>query len=392
MSVSEGVLPLRVANFMDSSLYDLEKKGVLGGAAETYNPEGAFEVVYHFTPHEQDLSLASEFIDHHIHLIHHPAGWISIRRIFRSMRQVTRLIRTERINLVRGRLPYLGSLVGAIAARLRGVPFVVSLGGDNRIGQRRSGEYYYGSKTISYAMEWLVLKLASAVIVPNRYTLAYVGQVAGPKTVSRCEVIPWLSPPVPTEAPDDDERLARLELSQTRPIILIVGFLNPYKFTDILFQMLEDEESREFGPVDFYFCGDGPLKVEGERRFAEREGIKFLGWQQRETIHALMRRAEIVLIPMSGFVLLEAASLGKAVVTSNLEWHSEIVSHEFTGLLVDPVNASEWRDAIVRLLAKSELRDTFGNALKARYESDYLLRTAIDKERALYHELVHARQ
>lgn len=159
---------MRIANFMDSSLLDLERKGVLSGASEIYNPQGAYELVLHFTPHEADLALSSHFSSNRIRLVHHPAGWISPKRIFKALALARRLFRQEKIELVRGRLPYLGSLIGAIAARLCAIPFVVSLGGDNRIGQTRNGEYYYGSRRISYAMEHLVLRLASSISFPIR--------------------------------------------------------------------------------------------------------------------------------------------------------------------------------------------------------------------------------
>ncbi len=377
---------LKIANFMDSSLRDLAAKGVLGNVAELYNPGDSFETVFHFTPHEEDLSLHDHFASHRIRLIHHPSAWLSPVRFFRSLRQTIRLIRAEGIGLVRGRLPYLGSLIGCIAARLCGVPFVVSLGGDNRIAQERNHSYHYKSKTISYGMEWLVLKVANKIIVPNQFTRAYVERIIGRRGAAKCAHIPWPSVPLRETADDDDETLNPLALPQGAAIVPIIGFLNPYKFTDILFEALcgQTFETGDRRPVHFYFCGDGPLRETGEARFRGQSNVTFLGWQDSSVVHALLRRSEFVLIPMSGLVLLEAASIGKPVVTSNVEWHSEMIEDSRTGLTVDPYEPESWRQAIGRMLANVTDASAMGDHLKKLYWKEYAPQRSKDAEIDLY--------
>lgn len=377
---------LKIANFMDSSLMDLEKKGVLANVPDIYNPDGAYASVFHFTPHEHDLALSEFFAPHGIKLVHHPSAWLGPIRFLRSLSQAMRLFRTEEVDLVRGRLPYLGSLVGGIAARLLGLPFVVSLGGDNRIVQERNRSYNYDSRRISYGMEWLVLKLAHRVIVPNRFTQTYVENIIGRRSATKCAHIPWLSTPV-AECDDDDEAiLAELSIPAGSAIVPIVGFLNPYKFTDILFDAvdtlnLKTADGRE---VCFCFCGDGPLREEGQARFAAQTNVKFLGWQASAVVHALLRQAEMVLIPMSGFVLLEAASIGKPVITSNVEWHTEMVECDLSGLAVDPHDPQAWRSAIGRMLADAERASAMGSQLKELYWREYAPQRCKDAEVDLY--------
>ncbi len=381
---------LKIANFMDSSLLDLEKKGVLANVPDIYNPDRAYASVFHFTPHEHDLELSEFFAPHGIKLVHHPSVWLGPIRFFRSLGQAIRLFRTEKIDLVRGRLPYLGSLVGGIAARLCGLPFVVSLGGDNRIVQERNRSYNYDSRRISYGMEWLVLKLAHRVIVPNRFTQAYVENIIGRRGAAKCAHIPWLSKPVPEIIDDDDATLAELSIPPGSAIVPIVGFLNPYKFTDVLFDAvdglnLKTADGRE---VCFCFCGDGPLREEGETRFAGQSNINFLGWQASAVVHTLLRQAEMVLIPMSGFVLLEAASIGKPVVTSNVEWHTEMVESERSGIAVDPHDPQAWRDAIGRMLSDATQAIAMGGRLKELYWREYAPQRCKDAEVDLYLSLV----
>lgn len=380
-----------ILNIMDSSLVDLDTKGVLSSVPRLYNPDGAWSRVLHFTPHAVDLKLAPQLARHKIELYAHPVSGLSPLKALRTSLRMWRTIKSEKVNLVRGRLPYLGSLMGVIAARLRGIPFVVSLGGDNRIVQEKNQSYNYNSKKISYLMEWLVLRLASSIIVPNRYTQKYVGTIIGEKRAEKkCARIPWLSDPIEKLA-SQTKCKDKFNIQPDTRLVLIVGFLNQYKFTDILFQMLT--LMKETGELDkenlqFVFCGDGPLREEGEALFSDSLSVKFLGWTPRDDVHWLMRKAEIVLIPMSGFVLLEAASLGKPVITSNVEWHGEMVKNNQTGLIVAPHDSSAWKRALGQMLDDPKKAEAMGESLEAIFWADYSPQHSIDAEIELYQRLI----
>lgn len=380
-----------ILNIMDSSLVDLDTKGVLSSVPRLYNPDGAWSRVLHFTPHAQDLKLAPQLARYNIELYAHPVSGLSPLKAVRTSLRMWRTIKSEKVDLVRGRLPYLGSLMGVIAARLRRVPFVVSLGGDNRIVQEKNQSYNYNSKKISYLMEWLVLRLASSIIVPNRYTQRYVGTIIGERRAEKkCVRIPWLSDPIEksvSKAKSED----KFGVHPDTRLVLIVGFLNQYKFTDILFQMLS--LMKEAGELDkeklqFIFCGDGPLREEGEALFSDSTSVKFLGWTPREDVQSLMRKAEIVLIPMSGFVLLEAASLGKPVITSNVEWHGEMVKNNQTGLIVAPHDPNAWKQALGQMLNDPKKAKIMGKNLETTFWADYSPQQSINAEIELYRRLI----
>ena len=376
---------------MDSSLKDLEAKGVIDSVPRLYNPNSAFQRVLHFTPHQQDVELASWLEQSDIELFIHPVSGLSPIKAAKTAARMWRVIKEHKVDLVRGRLPYLGSLMGVIAARLRGRPFVVSLGGDNRIVQDRNKVYNYHSKFISFRMEALVLRLAHKVIVPNLYTLDYVGKIIGDKSAKdKCAQIPWLSDPIEKMEPDP-KALDDARVNPEIDLVVIVGFLNRYKFTDVIFDMLKKFQAtnqKSEKSLQFVFCGDGPLREDGETRFANSPNVIFLGWTPRKLVQALMRRARVVLIPMSGFVLLEAASLGKPVITSNIEWHTEMIVDGETGLAVTPDNSSAWLTALRWILEHSNESQAMGEKLEALYWREYDPSHTIAAELALYGELI----
>lgn len=381
-----------VANFMDSSLLDLRKKGVFDGVGETYNPRLMYDAVLHFTPHAQDMVLAPSLADSRIELVLHPVHGLQPRKILATIIRIARLLRHRHVDIVRGRLPYLGSLMGVIAAHLVGCPSVVSLGGDNRIVQERNNAFYLGSRRLSYGIEWLTLALADRIIVPNAFTARYVAKILGNEIArKKCVTIPWLSPPVPADDSQDAARLAEFGITKGEIVVPIIGFVNRYKYSDVIFDALSEGAvtGPDNRPACFFFIGDGPLRQAGEERFRGRSDVRFVGWQDRAVVQAFLRRADLVLIPMSGFVLLEAASLGKLIVSSKIEWHSEVIRDGETGFLVDPSRSEAWRSAITHAVQEApERRMQMADKLRNHYAAELDLSVAIEKEAALYASLV----
>ncbi|HEV3140018.1 MAG TPA: glycosyltransferase family 4 protein, partial [Vicinamibacterales bacterium] len=298
-----------------------------------------------------------------------------------------RKIHREHLNVIRGRLPYFGSLIGCLAGRLLRVPSVVSLGGDNRLPQEREGRYYFGNRWLSHGMERAVLRLATAIIVPNRFTLEYVVGVAGERVRAKVVIIPWVVElPAANGAAVD---CAALGIPADRPIVLIVGHLNRYKYSAEMYEVSVRVLQRRPAAAHFVFCGDGPLRSEGEARLRER-GAHFIGWQPHETVLELMRTAAVVLVPMSGFVLLEAAALAKPVVAGAVEWHGEVIVDGETGWLLNPDAADAWADRILWILDNRDRAAAVGRRLHDVFQREYSPDRALRCEADLYERLIEA--
>ena len=94
-----------------------------------------------------------------------------------------------------------------------------------------------------------------------------------------------------------------------------------------------------------------------------RAGI--VHWQgRRDDIPELLAAAHIACLPSyhEGFPLsvVEAMSCGRPVVTSDIPGCRDAVTHEVTGLLVEPKNPQQLADALARLVHDSRLRQTLG--------------------------------
>jgi glycosyltransferase involved in cell wall biosynthesis len=169
--------------------------------------------------------------------------------------------------------------------------------------------------------------------------------------------------------------------------VLVVGHLNRYKFAAEMFAVVE-ALTRKGRAVQVVFCGDGPLRAEGERRLG-RTAI-FAGWQPNADVLALARGAAAVLVPMSGFVLLEAAWLGAPVITSHLEWHTEIVQDGVTGWVIDPAQTIDWAERIEWILDRPAEAADVGARLRQAFLDRYTPDRALAEEIALYRRLLAA--
>jgi glycosyltransferase involved in cell wall biosynthesis len=384
---------LRIANFMDSSLEALERKGNLRHALALYNPRGIAERVVHFTPFPADARLAPAFAARGIEIFPFFGGRprSTLRGLLGApgaIARVVRKIRRERLTLVRGRLPYFGSLIGCLAGALLRVPRVVSLGGDHRLSQEREGRYYFGARWISFSVESAVLRLATAIMVPNAFTREYVRRIGGETLARKTVVVPWVlersldGPPAPASG------LAHLGLEAGRPSIVIVGHLNRYKYSTEMFEVARRVLEDAPGAAQFVFCGDGPLRAAGEKQLGHLPGACFVGWQPNDVVVSLMADAAAVLIPMSGFVLLEAASVGAPVLASDVEWHGEMVRDGDTGWLAPAGDVAAWTARVGWMLANAREARAAGQRLRALFHEAYAPEIALRKEAELYQSLV----
>jgi glycosyltransferase involved in cell wall biosynthesis len=156
--------------------------------------------------------------------------------------------------------------------------------------------------------------------------------------------------------------------------ILFVGRLVEKKGVSVLLEALrllvED-------PYELRVVGDGPMR---SQLTSESSGlpITFTGVLGREELAAELGAASIAVFPSvpaaSGdqdglpVALLEAMTVGCAVIASDLPGLHDAVEDGVSGLLVTPGSAEELAAALRRLLGDPQLRDQLGRGASARAE------------------------
>jgi glycosyltransferase involved in cell wall biosynthesis len=154
------------------------------------------------------------------------------------------------------------------------------------------------------------------------------------------------------------------------------------------------------GGIDWQLdlVGDGPLRRELEQRAAPLGGrVNFSGQLTSEELARTMARAAVVVVPSvpaaSGdqdglpVVLLEAMTLGCAVVASKLPGLDEALTDGETGVLVPPGDAGALRAALRDLLADPKRRKKLGLAA-AEASSRYTADAVGERYLGLLHEAI----
>jgi len=157
--------------------------------------------------------------------------------------------------------------------------------------------------------------------------------------------------------------------------------------------------------VRFLLVGAGRFRDEVERmiRAAGREDrVIFTGHLDHERVPALLDACDILLSPHvpledgseffgSPTKLFEYMAMGKAIVASRLGQIGEVLTDDESGLLVEPGNARQLAEAILRLSESRDLRERLGSAARRaaveRHTWKQNAQRVIDQYRALEYQL-----
>jgi glycosyltransferase involved in cell wall biosynthesis/uncharacterized membrane protein YbhN (UPF0104 family) len=231
-----------------------------------------------------------------------------------------------------------GGLLALVAARLLGVPYVVTLHGSDVHLARRPG------------LRWLARRVVGAAAAVTAVSASLAAEAASLLSVpvDRIRVLPMPVGFTP-------HRSAAL-LPPPPPLRLVgIGRLAPEKGFDVLVQavVLLVAEGRA---VELQIAGDGPEEARLRREGASLGGhFTLLGACSRLQVEQLVLGAHAVVIPSRreglGMVAVEALTLGRPVVASDVGGLPDVVEDGVDGILVPPDDAEALAAGLRRLPA-----------------------------------------
>jgi len=145
--------------------------------------------------------------------------------------------------------------------------------------------------------------------------------------------------------------------------------------------------------LDYYLgvAGDGPLLAEMKRN-APSFAV-FLEWQSHDEILRRLYESKFFIFPSEGYEgfplsLLEAMSLGKAIIASDLGPRSEMIEDGVSGLLFEAGNANDLRAKAEILIRDPALRKKLGQAARKKYLALYTPETNYQILMNIYNRLI----
>lgn len=302
------------------------------------------------------------------------AFWIAPLALARGFYALMRLTATGDYDLVHAHWALPNGPVGALCARLRNLPCVISLhGSDIFLAQR--------SAPAAWAARWAACR--SGVITACSGDLASrLAALGGPR--ARMRLIPYGvdADAFRTDPARAQAWRARLAIGAGRPVIASLGRMVFKKGFGTLLDAMPII-LRDHPDAILVLGGDGDLRQTLEQQ-AERLGISshvcFPGVISRADVPAFWSIAAVATFPslhdqrgnVDGLpnVLLEAMSMGRPIVASRVAGIPAVIDDGIHGLLTPEGDAAALGAAIGRLLADRPLAHKLGKAARLRVEQE----------------------
>ena len=300
--------------------------------------------------------------------LRNPVDW-------KCARGLMRLFERRRVGLVHSH-EFTMAVYGGVAARLRGLPHVITMHGNRRFADqwrrraalgwavRRSRGAAAVSGALARFMEQrLDLSPDSVAVVPNGITFT-PGDGAGVR--------------------------ASLQLAPDEPLIIAVGNLYPVKGHIVLLRALARLAAERPGlPWRAAIAGRGGEEA-GLRAFAERQGITgrvhLLGY--RTDVPDILAAGDIWTMPSLSeglpIALLEAMLAGKPIVSSAVGGIPDVLA-DGAGKLVPPGDDAALAAALGELLERPAERRAMAAEAYRRADQSYRREHMVDAYLALYH-------
>lgn len=241
------------------------------------------------------------------------------------------LIRDHGITMIRAMEPHKTGTMAAVLSWLTGVPFIQDVRANFDLLHRLTGRCVFLPRWIARRVERFVYRRAAQVWggnVNNRDGAVYCGADPRRAVVSRVNIDPEMF------VLPDDRRDLREDLGLTgKRLVLFVGRLSPEKYPgDVLSAFI----LADLPKLVLLIVGDGPMRGELEQTAAPLgDRVRFLGYGTNRFLRDLYGTVDVVVCPLSGSVLAEAALAGCYIVAYDIEWHSELIVNGYSGFLVD---------------------------------------------------------
>jgi len=182
--------------------------------------------------------------------------------------------------------------------------------------------------------------------------------------------------------------------SLNNELIIWTGRMVPEKGLNYLIeaaiQILKDHKN-----IKFILVGSGPLKNELKKEISSKNldgNISVIGPVNSVKIKKLLGKASIFVFPSvkEGMPksVLEAMSMGKAIVASDIPGVNDLITDNYNGFLVPPKNSVILGEKIETLLMDSELKKRFGNNARKTVVTNFSYKSFLHQLDDLYMSVI----
>lgn len=288
------------------------------------------------------------------------------------VRQLDVLIERERVGVIRAGDPYYLGLLGLLLKWLHRVPLVVRVNGNYDAIYESVGRLAYPrlfrTRRIEKRVERFVFPRVDLVAGANQNNMEYAIQNGARRERSTVFRYGSLIAPSHFQPPQARAESAPVVTEfQNRPFMICISRLEPVKHPeDTVAVLVEARESVE--DLGLVLVGGGSMSdqlTDLTERLGLSGSVVFAGNRDQDWIARAFVESSIVLSPMTGRALVEAALSATPVVAYDVEWHGELIRDGETGLLVPYRDTSAMATAVVSLLKDPRWARHLGDSARA---------------------------
>ena len=213
------------------------------------------------------------------------------------------------------------------------------------------------------------LHLARLIVVPTEQTARVFKGI----TQTRIVTVPYGIPDVTASASDEKTN------AKTISFVALGGF-EPRKGQDVLIDAIGQLGPMTRSKTSFKLAGrvlDRQFFKQIQKRVTKFKNVELIESPDQEGTLQLLTSADALICPSRDetmpITIIEAASSGRAIISTDVGGIAEWIGNGLNGLLVPAENPAALADAIARCGQDRELRDRLGAAARRTYERHFTL-------------------
>ena len=285
-----------------------------------------------------------------------------------------KLVKKNRIAIIRAEDPYFNGIFGLIIAVIKKLPLVIGVWGNSEAIRKET------KKPLSPRLKWIWLEKLVERFILRRADIVLAGNVDNMDFVLRQGVHQERSAIIRIGNAIDgshflapDKRVSGVaDLAELgvrgQKVLMCISRLEPLKLPDHLVRALACLKGRNLN-IKVLFVGDGGAKealVNLSEELDVSDQIVFCGNRDQSWLSRVIPCAAVVVSPLTGRALAEAALGGAPIVAYDIDWHVEVVETGVTGELVPHLNYSLMADAIEKILKDEKYGHIIGANARER--------------------------
>ncbi len=243
---------------------------------------------------------------------------------------------------------------------------------------------YFYFNSIQKIFYKIGLKNVDIFIAPSKY----IENVAKTEMLSQIVHVPYFIEPLKFQ-----EWLLFQELKNNYNV-LFVGRLEKFKGVEFIIKAIP-AIIKILPQTTLTIIGDGPYKnelINLTKTLHIEDCIQFKGWIENKELGTYYSKASIVVAPSTvpeafGLVILEAMSMGRPVIATNVGAIPEIIDNGVNGYLVEPNNSEQIAEKVIKLFLEENLLTELGRNARKKAE-EFSIEKHLENLERVYTELM----